>query len=306
MTPNTQFLVPVKKQEIEIGKPLPWAVYDSDHNLLMNHGVIVSTEHQVEVLIEKGLFREQPRRPTTGATTRPESTDKAGEGRNKIVESNEGADALKLMPGDSLQLQPMLEGQVDRYTVRVIGMMKGKSVLVTAPLVDGKLIFIREAQPFLIRAFSGQNVYAFKAKVLKAQHTPFPYLHLSYPDSIQVMRIRKAMRAPAQIIVSISNREGGRALGAGRFVDISVGGARMHVGRDVPVVGESLYVSFKVILDDHEEYITTRALVRSLSEEDDEQGKPARAVGVQFDTLQPQQRLAIMNLVYQYMLKETL
>jgi c-di-GMP-binding flagellar brake protein YcgR len=305
MTPKNQFLIPVKKQEIEIGKPLPWAVYDSDRNLLLNYGVIVSTEHQVEVLIEKGLFREQARRPHSGAVTRPES-QKPTESAGRMIESTETAEALKLMPGDSLQLQPMLEGQIERYTVRVIGMMKGKSVLVTAPLVEGKLIFIREAQPFLIRAFSGQNVYAFKSKVLKAQHTPFPYLHLSYPDSIQVMRIRKAMRAVAQIIVAISDKEGGRSLGAGRFVDISVGGARMHIGREVHFSGESLHVSFKVILDDHEEYITTRALVRSMSEEDDEQGKPVRAVGVQFDALQPQQRLAIMNLVYQYMLKETL
>jgi c-di-GMP-binding flagellar brake protein YcgR len=305
MTPNTQFLVPVKKQEIEIGKPMPWAVYDADHNLLLNYGVVITTEHQVEVLIEKGMFREQPRRAAAAAITRPAS-DKPGPAGTKTMETSESLDALKLMPGDTLQLQPMIDGQTERYTVRVIGLMRAKSVLVTAPLIDGKLIFIREAQPFLIRAFSGQNVYAFKARVLKAQHTPFPYLHLSYPDSVQVMRIRKAMRAPAQIIVALSDKDSAASLGAGRIVDISVGGARMHLGRDVQVRGEDITVAFKVILDDHEEYITTRAAVRSVSEEDDEQGKPVRVVGIQFDTLLPQQRLAIMNLVYQHLLKETL
>jgi hypothetical protein len=73
MTPNTQFLVPVKKQEIEIGKPMPWAVYDADHNLLLNYGVVITTEHQVEVLVEKGLFREQPRRVAAAPITRPAS-----------------------------------------------------------------------------------------------------------------------------------------------------------------------------------------------------------------------------------------
>ncbi len=305
MTPKSQYLIPVRKQEIELGKPLPWAVYDAEHNLLLNYGVIVSSDHQVEILIEKGLFREHARRPQAGGASRP-GADKSDPSAEGSMEVSEGAEALKLMPGDSLQLQPMLEGQVDRYTVRVIGMMKGKSVLVTAPLIEGKLIFIREAQPFLIRAFSGQNVYAFKARVLKAQHTPFPYLHLSYPDSVQVMRIRKAMRAPTQIIVALSDKEGGRTIGAGRFVDISVGGARMHAGRDVRISGERLHVTFKVILDEHEEYIATHAAVRSVHDEDDEQGKPVRAVGLQFDTLLPQQRLAIMNLVYQHMLKETL
>lgn len=305
MTPRTQFLIPVRKQEIEIGKPMPWAVYDADHNLLLNYGVVITTEHQVEVLIEKGLFREQPKRPAVTATTHHRE-EKPAEPGGKTLETSESLDALKLMPGDTLQLQPMIDGQTERYSVRVIGLMKGKSVLVTAPLIEGKLIFIREAQPFLVRAFSGQNVYAFKARVLKAQHAPFPYLHLSYPDSVQVMRIRKAMRAPAQIIVALSDKEGGRNLGAGRIVDISVGGARMHLGRDVHVGAESVSVAFKVILDDHEEYINTRAMVRSVSEEDDEQGKPVRVVGVQFDALLPQQRLAIMNLVYQHLLKESL
>ncbi|MBK6743449.1 MAG: flagellar brake protein [Hydrogenophilales bacterium] len=305
MTPKTQFLIPVKKQEIELGKPIPWSVYDADHKLLLNHGVVVTSEHQVEVLVEKGLFREPPRRTHADASARP-GAGKNTESPSGIMESSESLDALKLTPGDSLQLQPMVDGQTERYTVRVIGLMKGKSVLVTAPLIDGKLIFIREAQPFLIRAFSGQNVYAFKAKVLKAQHTPFPYLHLSFPDSVQVMRIRKAMRAPVQLIVALSDLEGGHNLGAGRIVDISVGGARMYLGRDVQIRREAITVAFKVILDDHEEYITTRATVRSVAEEDDERGKPVRVVGVQFDTLLPQQRLAIMNLVYQHLLKETL
>jgi c-di-GMP-binding flagellar brake protein YcgR len=305
MTSRTQFLVPVRKQEIEIGKPMPWAVYDADHNLLLNHGVVITTEHQVEVLVEKGLFREQLRRGAAPDMARARD-EKTGAYGAKLLETGEALEALKLMPGDALQLQPMIDGQTERYTVRVIGLMKGKSVLVTAPLIEGKLIFIREAQPFLVRAFSGQNVYAFKARVLKAQHMPFPYLHLSFPDTVQVMRIRKAMRAPAQIIVALSDTSSGLALGAGRIVDISVGGARMHIARDVQVRGEDVTVAFKVILDDHEEYITTRAAVRSVAKEDDEQGKPVQVVGVQFDVLLPQQRLAIMNLVYQHLFKESL
>ncbi len=300
MTTAKEFLVPVRKLEIELGKPLPWAVYDADHNLLLNRGIVVSTEHQVDVLLEEGLFRE-PGRPASAAHSRPPSEHKP----QAKVESIETADNLKLMPGNALQLQPMLEGQTERYSVRLIGVMKGKSVLVTAPTVDGKLIFIREAQPFLIRAFSGQNVYAFKARVLKAHHTPFPYMHLSYPETLQAMRIRKAMRAPVQLIVAITDKEGGQSLGAGRIVDLSVGGARIYLGRDVQIKAEHVFISFKVSLDDHEEYIATSVVIRSIHDEDDEQGKPVRALGVQFDSLLPQQRLAIMSLVYQHLLKES-
>jgi hypothetical protein len=77
---DDQFLVPVRKADIELGKPLPFAAYDADRNLLLNRGVIVSSEHQVDVLIAKravsragadrGQRRMRPRRSTAIAPSR--------------------------------------------------------------------------------------------------------------------------------------------------------------------------------------------------------------------------------------------
>lgn len=213
-------------------------------------------------------------------------------------------DEIKLMPGDALQLQPLAEGHNERFTVRVIGLMKPKSVLVTSPVIDGKLIFVRDAQPFLVRAFSGLNVCAFKTKVLKSNHSPFPYLHLAYPDIVQVMRIRKAVRAHVQLITSISDQEGGKQLAAGKIVDLSVGGARILSNAPIGSKDQKVFVSFKVKLDDIEEYIQVGAIIRALSQEDDDNGRKVSVAGVQFEELAQSHRLIIMNLVYQYLLKE--
>jgi c-di-GMP-binding flagellar brake protein YcgR len=228
----------------------------------------------------------------------PETLSKPGEEALSLEQ-------VKLMPGDTLQMQPLLEGQTERYTVRVIGFVKPLSVLVTAPTVEGRLIFIKDGQTFLIRAFSGLNVCAFKAKVLKSQLQPFPYLHLAYPDTVQAMRIRKAMRAPANIIVALHESENGRQVGAAKIVDISVGGCKLLSPNFVGEKGHELWMSFKVQLGDMEEYVKTPAIIRSLSEEDDEQGRPRHALGVQFGELPSAQRLMIMNLVYQYILKDS-
>ena len=301
------FLMPVRQADIEVGKPLPFAVYDGDRNLLLNRGVVVATEHQLEVLLEKGLFRERarPKSAPVRTDTLPEgaATDSGGGGA-KPVEETLDFEALKLMPGDTLQLQPLLEGQAERWTVRVIGHLKPKSLLVSAPMVDGKLIFIKDGQTYLVRAFSGLNVCAFKARVLKAQLQPYPYLHLSWPDSVQAMRIRKAMRAPAAIIVAIHDSEEGRQTGAGRLVDISVGGAKLLSPSKLGRKEDNLWMSFKVKLGDMEEYVKTPAIIRTVGEETDEQGKTMNAFGVQFGELSQSQRLIIMNLVYQYVLKE--
>ncbi len=214
-------------------------------------------------------------------------------------------DDVKLMPGDSLHLQPMVEGNQERLTVHIIGVMRPKSVLVTAPAIDGKLIFVREAQPFLVRTFSGLSVCAFKSRVLKAHHTPFPYLHLSYPDSIQLMRIRKAVRARVQIITAIHAEKGSKLLGAGRIVDLSVGGAKVLVGRAFVEKGQRVFLVFKVKLDEVEEIIETSATIRSVGDEDDDEGHKVTALGIQFEKLEPHPHLVIMNLVYQYLLKES-
>jgi len=297
-----QFLVPVRKTEIELGKPLPFAAYDADRNLLLNRGVIVTSEHQIDVLLQKGLYRERARPKAVAGTDALD--EKAGDGSGKPQGEMLDFDAVKLMPGDALQLQPLLEGQTERFSVRVIGVMKPKSLLVTAPVVDGKLIFVSDGQTYLVRAFSGLNVCAFKAKVLKSQLQPFPYLHLSYPDSVQAMRIRKAMRAPASIIVAVQESETGRQIGAGKIVDLSVGGARMHSPMKIGVKDQTLWLSFKVLLGDMEEYVKTPAVIRAVGEEDDDQGKRMNVFGLQFGELTQSQRLIIMNLVYQHLLKD--
>jgi c-di-GMP-binding flagellar brake protein YcgR len=220
------------------------------------------------------------------------------------VESTATLDDIKLMPGDALHLQQMAEGQNERLVVRVIGVMKPLSVLVTAPVIDGKLIFVREAQPFLVRAFSGLNVCAFKSRVLKAHHVPFPYLHLAYPETVQVMRIRKAVRASVQLITAIYDKEGGRQIAAGRIVDLSVGGARLISKEKLGEKDQPLFLSFKVKLNDMEDYIQTGAVIRVLGQDIDVDGTPVTVTGVQFDALSQVDRLLVMNLVYQYLLKE--
>ena len=262
-----EFLVPVRRADIELGKPLPFAAFDAERNLLLNRGVVVTSEQQIDVLMQKGLFRERVRaKSTSGGDSPDERAPDAAKTQGETL----SFDAVKLMPGDTLQLQPLLEGQTERFSVHVIGVMKPRSLLVTAPLVDGKLIFVRDGQTYLVRAFSGLNVCAFKARILKSQLQPFPYLHLSYPDSVQAMRIRKAMRAPASIIVAVHDSEEGRQCGAGKIVDISVGGARMFSPTKVGEKDQTLWLSFKVMLGDMEEYVKTPAVIRAVGEDEDD------------------------------------
>jgi len=43
--------------DIELGCPLPWAVYSTENSLLLQEGTTVNSERQLRVLLEKGLYR---------------------------------------------------------------------------------------------------------------------------------------------------------------------------------------------------------------------------------------------------------
>lgn len=50
-------LVPIKRAELAVGNPLPWPVYDASNNLLMNEGVVIQNQRQLDALYEKGVYR---------------------------------------------------------------------------------------------------------------------------------------------------------------------------------------------------------------------------------------------------------
>jgi len=59
--------------EIKVGAPLPYDAYDADGRLLLRRGAVVTSEMQVERLLESGLFRDAPPSSAVlvGTTARP-------------------------------------------------------------------------------------------------------------------------------------------------------------------------------------------------------------------------------------------
>lgn len=295
-------LIPVRKAEIALGKPLPWAVYDAQRILLLKKGAVVTSEHQLQVLTEKGLYREGSGHPPPHA--RPQGIPEDAEHTELEGGSLIAFERILLTPGDLVQLKPMQEGVQDRHNVRYLGMLKGRSLLVTTPVVDDKVLFVREGQTFLVRAFAGLDVCGFQAQVLASCMRPYPYLHLRYPHEVQAMRVRRALRAPVNLIIAVYDRAGGDLKASGRIVDLSVGGAKVHAREPLADKGRQVHISFKVNLDAIEEIVTTPAHVRSVGRETDEKGQDVYATGLQFDELKQAHRLIIMNLVYRQLYKE--
>ena len=287
--------VRVNSGEVEIGRPVPWALYDDRKQLLLARGVVVETETQKKALMERGLFRKLPI-----SDTRLNTAD-SGE---KPADDQCGFDEIRLDIGDTLQLQAQGDAGQARYYVKLIGYLKGKSVIVSTPTQDGKVLLMREGQGFVVRMFSGKSVYAFGTTIYKVANVPFPHLHLSYPAQVRGLVVRRGARARVNLICAVIGADGRPH--AASLVDLSTGGAMLTAKVPIGVKDEKISIKFRVVVSDVEQYLTIPALLRSVHFGAHQEGEaPLVSHGVQFDDLSHAEQVVLSAFVYRVLFEES-
>lgn len=217
-------LVPVSPKDIAINAPLPWALYGKDRSLLVGEGGVISSEERVASLARLGLFREAvamvtPQPENAAAEAPPEKAPANGEAKSMSLAFSD----IRLKSGDRMQIEPPPILCQERLPVKYIGHLKDISVLVTLPSANGLPLALREGEKIVLRAFSEQNVFGFTATVERVCKIPFSYLHLSYPERVSGMVVRKSPRIKTNIIVTVQNpvRENGTAKMSGVLKNLS-------------------------------------------------------------------------------------
>jgi len=286
--------VQIQPDELKVGRPVVNPLYDIEHRLLLARGVVVESEHQREQLLVRGLYRKTASAsPTRSKTPEPEQEPEPAQTCQ--------FDEIHVSVGENLQLQSHLEGAADRYGVKLIGYVKGRSLIVTTPKQNGYVMLLREGQEFVVRFFSGKSAYAFPAAILKVVNTPYPHLHLTYPKEVSGLLVRSGMRAKVNLIASVS-RADGESHGASLH-DLSVGGAMLRARRRLGAVDERIGIKFRVEVTGIEQYVSLPAMIRSLREEaNPEDGETYHHHGVQFVDIESPAKLALSAFVFQTLL----
>lgn len=146
---------------------------------------------------------------------------------------------LGLQIGDILQIEPA--GGRGRHRVRLIGMVPRRSLLVTTPEVKRDRLEVKEGQEFTVRAFAQDEALSFKTRVERVCLHPYPYLHLSYPETFELTTARSAPRARVRL-TGLVKREDDRA---GHSEKVSLGdlsreGAMIWCNTELGGVGDNL------------------------------------------------------------------
>lgn len=172
--------------------------------------------------------------------------------------------SLRLVPGLALKLE-LRGGDERRYNSHLIGMIPGRSVLVTTPMLsENRPLLIRKEQELIVRFFSNRSACAFRSPVLHLCTIPQPYLHLAWPKRVEVGQVRKAERVLANLQMSIVNQANDAvSRGSGAIVDLSTTGARLETLQPMGAIGDLLLLSGKVTVGHVTRLVSIEAVIRA-------------------------------------------
>jgi hypothetical protein len=175
-------------------------------------------------------------------------------------------DVLKLHVGNTLQLERISPEFHDRYTVQLIGFLAGQSLVVTAPIVDEKVLFIKEGTRFAVRMLSGSHVKGFMTLVIHSATKPYPHLHLSYPEEVVSIAIRNADRIDTNILGLARNLDFPDSEEYGHPVlvkDLSLTGSRIESNEPLGKISDKLDLRFSMDVCGQDESISVIGEIRS-------------------------------------------
>lgn len=221
---------------------------------------------------------------------------------NKSMPSGKHAEqsdlfSVKIGIGDIVQLQDFASSKQYHY-VKLIGYLNKKSVLVTHPMQDEKLLFVKKGESFLVRGFSGTKTYEFTANVVNVCLTPFPYLHLSFPPKISTINMRSALRARIRLACSVKSKNIEQAT-PGTIEDMSVSGARIHSKTEFGRVGDEVELSFRLPIDGEEQLFVVPAIIRNEGSVADNVGEEKLILsGLEFHQPDGYERTLVHNFIY--------
>lgn len=171
---------------------------------------------------------------------------------------------LDVPVGTSVQLEFI--SPPGRYTVKVLGRIPGRSLIVSCPRVGGKNIIVRDSQVVNVRLMLATSVCAFSTKVAKSYMEPGAHLHLAYPTSVDTSEVRQAVRVETRLICSLEAGVGDQPIAetsTGVVVDLSTGGCKIVSKTDFGSVNQTMRMAVNVVIGGYKHILKIQCEIRN-------------------------------------------
>ncbi len=308
-------LILINKNNITIGEPSQWALYDQEHNLLLEQGGVVRDNAHLDSLLTRGAYRELSWEAPDDENPSGELKDNSFAAETNSVQTGKKETStrftfndMKLKAEDRLQLQPPEHLTSERFPVKVIGFLRGISLLVTTPVTtEGFRLQLLEGERVIMRSFLGQNAFGFECHITRRCKSPYEYLHLSFPDAIQGIAIRKAPRVKTRIIATVQKNNPGNANEpvSALISNISANGLALDAKQPLGSKGDIINLSFRVNLHKIDALLSIKGLICAVLTGDAANASNPDLIrhGIEFRDLQPNDSVILQSMIYQNMIE---
>lgn len=208
---------------------------------------------------------------------------------------------FKVKLGDLVQLQFIPDEGRERLNAKVIGHSPNRSIIITAPTVNGKSPILRENQHFIVRMMQGTNMYGFESEVLRYYASPYPHVHLSHPEDVESKTVRGSRRVNTELIVSVQ-KDNNKIVSAS-MLNTSGTGSLLQCEQQLGEIDHELLISVELNISGLDKYLRIPAIIRNLTTpEEQESGNKQFKHGMQFKDLDDEQTLLINAYVHEQLI----
>lgn len=185
-----------------------------------------------------------------------EETDRQG------VRQHQEKGHLGIELGIMLRIQ--LRGMKDTWNSTLVGMARNRYLIAEIPAIPGLWVKLHQMNNIIVRYLHDGMVYGFYSTLIGEMSEPFRVAFLSYPEDIEIVNLRKSVRAPCLIPALISVNG---ASHPGAFTDVSEGGCSFLFDRSDNAetgVGVGEEVLFSVRFIGSSEIRSIKAIVKNI------------------------------------------
>lgn len=213
-------------------------------------------------------------------------------------ETSPELNSLRLRFGDTMQLQ--FVGEDPRFSVRLVGYLENRSIIITTPIYNRRLVAVRVGQSVTVRMMVNDRACAFITEVMHTYRVPYPHVHLAYPKELVTNQLRKAVRVETRVDGSVINRsigDRGKEIGC-HLLDISETGAHLVTPIRIGKSGDEITLALKLDIGGIQRKLSIPAILRGRMKikEADESRKVH--YGVEFLPLSDDDRIELIAFVY--------
>ena len=287
-----------EKDQVVVGKALPYSVFTHDGQLLLAAGRPVESERARQMLLKSGAYRTTI--GTDGDAVIPERHENhEPHKRTSLATLQKDYGATSLGRRFAVTMAP--NETHEAYNAWVVG-ATDQSLIVTAPVrTDGSLVAVTPGHVWLCRTFQVTSAFRFRSAVLKVAFEPFPHLHLEAPKSVEKRKVRGRPRASVFVHATLNAPTALPCV----IVDLSVSGGRIAVDVGVKMeLGDVAQIIVKLDMIDFHFDLALKATVVGSFGANDGRHPHAAFYGLEFGTLTELESLILHGFVNQHLAVE--